>query len=118
MTEKCSFITLVGATNVGKSTLVNALVGSKVSIVTYKPQTTRNNISGIHTTESSQIIFIDTPGIHKPHHKLGAFMTKEAINTLRTVDLILFMVDSTKSYGPGDEFIINEPFHPSPDGCL
>lgn len=105
---KSGFVTVIGRPNAGKSTFVNKVMGQKVAITSDKPQTTRNNISGIHTTESSQIIFIDTPGIHKPHHKLGAFMTKEAINTLRTVDLILFMVDSTKSFGPGDEFIINE----------
>lgn len=105
---KSGFVTVIGRPNAGKSTFVNYVMGQKIAITSDKPQTTRNNISGIHTTETSQIIFIDTPGIHKPQHKLGAYMTKEAINTLRTVDLILFMVDSTKSFGPGDEFIINE----------
>ncbi len=105
---KSGFVTVIGRPNAGKSTFVNKVMGQKVAITSDKPQTTRNNISGIHTTESSQIIFIDTPGIHKPHHKLGEFMTKEAINTLKRVDLILFMVDSTKDFGSGDEFVINE----------
>ncbi len=105
---KSGFVTVIGRPNAGKSTFVNKVMGQKVAITSDKPQTTRNNISGIHTTESSQIIFIDTPGIHKPHHKLGEFMTKEAINTLKRVDLILFMVDSTKEFGSGDEFVINE----------
>ncbi len=105
---KSGFVTVIGRPNAGKSTFVNKVLGEKIAITSDKPQTTRNNISGIHTTESSQIIFIDTPGIHKPHHKLGAFMTKEAINTLKSVDLILFMVDSTQEFGKGDLFIIEE----------
>ena len=105
---KSGFVTVIGRPNAGKSTFVNGVLGQKIAITSDKPQTTRNNISGIHTTEESQIIFIDTPGIHKPHHKLGAFMTKEAINTLRRVDLIMFMVDATQSFGTGDLFIIEE----------
>lgn len=105
---KSGFVTVIGRPNAGKSTFVNNVLGEKIAITSDKPQTTRNNISGIHTTETSQIIFIDTPGIHKPHHKLGAFMTKEAINTLKSVDLILFMVDSTQDFGKGDLFIIEE----------
>jgi GTP-binding protein Era len=85
---------------------LNKVLGQKITITSDKPQTTRNNISGVHTTDKSQIIFIDTPGIHKPQHKLGEFMTKAAINTLRSVDLIMFMIDSTQSFGPGDKFII------------
>lgn len=105
---KSGFVTVIGRPNAGKSTFVNKVLGQKIAITSDKPQTTRNNISGIYTTEEAQIIFIDTPGIHKPHHKLGAFMTKEAINTLRSVDLIMFMVDSTKKFGKGDLFIIEE----------
>lgn len=105
---KSGFVTIIGRPNVGKSTFLNHVLGQKITIMSDKPQTTRNNISGIRTSESSQIIFIDTPGIHKPHHKLGAFMTKEAINTLSSVDLILFMIDGNETFGNGDEFIINE----------
>lgn len=105
---KSGFVTIIGRPNVGKSTFLNQVLGRKITITSDKPQTTRNNISGILTTESSQIIFIDTPGIHKPHHKLGEFMTKEAINTLSSVDLILFMIDGNKTFGRGDEYIIEE----------
>ena len=105
---KSGFVTIIGRPNVGKSTFLNQVLGQKITITSDKPQTTRNNISGILTTETSQLIFIDTPGIHKPHHKLGAFMTKEAINTLKSVDLILFMVDGNERFGRGDEFIIEE----------
>lgn len=105
---RSGFVTVIGRPNAGKSTFVNKVLGQKIAITSDKPQTTRNNISGIHTTAESQIIFIDTPGIHKPHHKLGEFMTKEAINTLRRVDLIMFMVDCTKSFGKGDQFIIEK----------
>jgi GTP-binding protein Era len=105
---KSGFVTVIGRPNAGKSTFINHVLGQKIAITSDKPQTTRNNISGIYTTDEAQIIFIDTPGIHKPHHKLGEFMTKEAINTLSSVDLIMFMVDSTKEFGTGDEYIINE----------
>jgi len=105
---RSGFVTVIGRPNAGKSTFVNTVLGQKIAITSDKPQTTRNNISGIHTTAESQIIFIDTPGIHKPHHKLGEFMTKEAINTLKSVDLIMFMVDCTQSFGKGDQFIIEK----------
>jgi GTP-binding protein Era len=105
---KSGFVTVIGRPNAGKSTFVNGVLGQKIAITSDKPQTTRNNISGIYTTDESQIIFIDTPGIHKPHHKLGQYMTKEAINTLKSVDLILFMVDATQEFGKGDLFIIEE----------
>jgi len=105
---KSGFVTIIGRPNVGKSTFLNKVLGQKITITSDKPQTTRNNISGIFTSETSQIIFIDTPGIHKPHHKLGAFMTKEAINTMSSVDLILYMIDGNETLGSGDEFIIEE----------
>ena len=105
---KSGFVTIIGRPNVGKSTFLNKVLGTKITITSDKPQTTRNNISGIYTSESSQIIFIDTPGIHKPKHKLGEYMTKEAINTLNSVDLILFMIDGNEDYGRGDQFIIEE----------
>ena len=103
---KSGFVTIIGRPNSGKSTFLNKVLGQKITITSDKPQTTRNNISGIYTSKESQIIFIDTPGIHKPQHKLGAFMTHSAINTLRSVDLIMFMIDSTQSFGKGDKFII------------
>lgn len=105
---KSGFVTIIGRPNVGKSTFLNKVLGKKITITSDKPQTTRNNISGIYTSDTSQIIFIDTPGIHKPKHKLGEFMTKEAINTLRSVDLIMFMVDGNERFGSGDQFIIEE----------
>jgi len=105
---KSGFITIIGRPNSGKSTFINKVLGQKITITSDKPQTTRNNISGIHTTKSSQLIFIDTPGIHKPLHKLGEFMTKEAINTLNRVDLIMFMSDSKDQFGKGDQFIIEQ----------
>ena len=105
---KSGFVTIIGRPNVGKSTFLNKVLGQKITITSDKPQTTRNNISGIYTSETSQIIFIDTPGIHKPKHKLGEFMTNEAINTLKSVDLIMFMIDGNESFGRGDQFIIEQ----------
>ena len=105
---KSGFVTIIGRPNVGKSTFLNKVLGKKITITSDKPQTTRNNISGIFTRESSQIIFIDTPGIHKPKHKLGEFMTSEAINTLKSVDLIIFMTDGNEDFGRWDQFIIDE----------
>ena len=112
---KTGFIGIVGRPNVGKSTLLNAILGEKISITTDKPQTTRNVIRGIYTrleeTEDGredgvQMVFIDTPGIHKPHSKLGAFMTDSAINTFKEVEVILFLVDSDINKGPGDKYIL------------
>lgn len=105
---RSGFVTIIGRPNVGKSTFLNEVLGKKITITSDKPQTTRNNISGIVTSESSQIIFIDTPGIHKPKHKLGSFMTSEALHTLQAVDLIIYMVDATKTFGKGEEFIIEQ----------
>ncbi|MBN2604435.1 MAG: GTPase Era [Bacilli bacterium] len=104
---KSGFVTIIGRPNVGKSTFLNKVLGQKITITSDKPQTTRNNISGILTTEDAQIIFIDTPGIHKPKHKLGEFMTNEAVHTLNTVDLVIFMIDGNQQMGGGDEYIIN-----------
>ncbi len=105
---KSGFVTIIGRPNVGKSTFTNQVLGKKITITSDKPQTTRNNISGIYTCDTSQIIFIDTPGIHKPKHKLGEFMTSEAINTLRSVDLVMLMIDGNDPFGRGDQFIIEE----------
>lgn len=107
-TFKSGFVTLVGRPNVGKSTLINHMVGEKVSIVSDKIQTTRNRIHGILTDEESQIIFVDTPGIHKPKHELGDTMVNISLQTLRDVDLILFVINAHEGFGKGDEFIINK----------
>jgi GTP-binding protein Era len=103
---KSGFVTIIGRPNVGKSTLVNALVGEKVAIISNKPQTTRNRISAVYTDNEKQIVFIDTPGIHIPKNKLGEFMVRAAKTTYNEVDLIVFMVDDSKSIGPGDKHII------------
>ncbi|PKR79023.1 GTPase Era [Halalkalibacillus sediminis] len=108
MTEsyRSGFISIIGRPNVGKSTFMNRVIGQKIAIMSDKPQTTRNKIQGVLTEEQSQMIFIDTPGIHKPKHKLGDFMVKSSMNTLNEVDLILFMINAQEGYGKGDEFII------------
>jgi len=103
---KSGFIGLVGRPNVGKSTLLNAIIGKKVAITSDKPQTTRNIIQGIRTDEDSQMVFVDTPGIHKPKNKLGKILNKQAYFTLGDVDVILFLVDITESLGKGDMFVI------------
>lgn len=104
---KSGFAALIGRPNVGKSTLLNQLLGQKVAIMSDKPQTTRNRIQGVYTEERGQIVFIDTPGIHKPKHRLGDFMSKTAVTTLREVDIILFLVDAEAGMGKGDEFIMD-----------
>ena len=101
------FVAIIGRPNVGKSTFLNRVVGEKVAIMSDKAQTTRNKIQGIYTTKDAQIIFIDTPGIHKPHSQLGDFMVQSALSTLNEVDAILFMVNATQKRGKGDDFIIN-----------
>ena len=105
---KSGFVALIGRPNVGKSTFLNGVLNQKVSIISPKPQTTRNCIQGIYTTDNEQIIFIDTPGIHKPLHKLGNYMNDESLSTFDNVDLIMFIVDGTSDFGAGDQFIINE----------
>lgn len=99
---------MVGRPNVGKSTLVNRLIGEKIAIMSDRPQTTRNRIMCILNTDNAQIMFLDTPGIHKPQHKLGAYMVKAAENTLREVDLILFVVDVNEKRGAGDNYVIEQ----------
>lgn len=103
---KSGFISIIGRPNVGKSTLLNGILGEKIAIATSKPQTTRNTIRGIYTTGDCQMVFIDTPGIHKPKTKLGNFMTDSALNTFKEVDLVLFLVDDSLSQGPGDKYIV------------
>ncbi|WP_339250611.1 GTPase Era [Sporosarcina sp. FSL W8-0480] len=104
---KSGFISIIGRPNVGKSTFLNRVVGQKIAIMSDKPQTTRNKVQGVVTTDESQLIFIDTPGIHKPKHKLGDFMVKAARNTLKEVDVIMFMVNANEPIGGGDRFIID-----------
>lgn len=99
------FVALVGRPNVGKSTLLNAIVGEKVSIVANKPQTTRNRIVGVLNREHAQLVFLDTPGIHKARHRLGAYMNKVAQATLPEVDVVLFVIDATAPLGEGDQEI-------------
>ena len=103
---KSGFVTIIGRPNVGKSTLLNHIIGEKITITSNKAQTTRNQIQGIHTTNSEQIVFIDTPGVHKPKHQLGRFMVKSALSTLNEVDIILFMINVSEKMGPGDRFIM------------
>ncbi|GIN38538.1 MULTISPECIES: GTPase Era [Heyndrickxia] len=105
---KSGFVSIIGRPNVGKSTYINRVIGQKIAIMSDKPQTTRNKVQGVLTTNDSQIILIDTPGIHKPKHKLGDFMMRVATNTLKEVDLILFMINAVEGYGKGDEFIIEK----------
>jgi len=105
---KSGFVSLVGRPNVGKSTLLNRLVGQKIAIMSDKAQTTRNKIQGIYTTDKEQIIFIDTPGIHKPKHRLGDFMVRTALSTFNEVDVILFLVNVTEKRGPGDNYVIEK----------
>lgn len=105
---KSGFVAIIGRPNAGKSTFINQVLGQKVSIISSKPQTTRNVIQGVYTKDDVQIIFIDTPGIHKPRHELGQVMNKESFSTLRDCDLIMYLVDGSVDFGSGDEFVINE----------
>ncbi len=104
---KSGFITIVGRPNVGKSTFLNKVIGEKVSIISDKIQTTRTRIQGILTTEDAQLIFIDTPGVHKPKHRLGDFMVDVSMRTLHDADIVLFFVNADEGYGKGDQFIID-----------
>ncbi|MFL2123383.1 GTPase Era [Marinilactibacillus psychrotolerans] len=108
---KSGFVSLIGRPNVGKSTLLNRIIGQKIAIMSEKAQTTRNKIQGIHTTDKEQVVFIDTPGIHKPKHRLGDFMVDSALSTFNEVDVILFLVNVAEKRGPGDNFIIEKLTH-------
>lgn len=105
---KSGFVAVVGRPNVGKSTLINALIDDKIVIVSDKAQTTRNRIICVYTDESKQIVFMDTPGIHKPKHKLGEFMVDAAIDSLQEVEAVLFVVAGNEKRGPGDNFILEQ----------
>lgn len=104
---KSGFVTILGRPNVGKSTLMNQLVGQKVAIMTDKAQTTRNRIQAIYTDNEAQVIFVDTPGIHKPKHALGEFMVQTAFASLKGVDAIFVVVNATEPIGPGDRLVID-----------
>src|SRR5690625_1788796 len=106
-TFKSGFIAIIGRPNVGKSTFMNTVIGQKIAIMSDKPQTTRNKIQGVLTEEDAQMVFIDTPGIHKPKHKLGDFMVNLAEDTLNEVDAILFMINAQEGYGKGDQYILD-----------
>ena len=104
---RSGFVALAGRPNAGKSTLINSLIGEKVAIVSSKPQTTRSEIRGIYTDENCQIIFTDTPGIHKPKFRLESRMNKEAADVIQGVDVIYLVVDASVPYAKGDEFVLN-----------
>ena len=105
---KTGFVTIIGRPNVGKSTLMNHLIGQKIAITSNKPQTTRNRIQTVLTTEEGQVVFVDTPGIHKAKNKLGDYMVKVAKRTLNDVDVIMWLVEPSTFIGAGEEYIIEQ----------
>ena len=105
---KSGFVAIVGRPNVGKSTFMNYVLGQKIAIMSDKAQTTRNKIQGVYTNQDCQIVFLDTPGIHKPKHELGNCMVESAYSALKEVDAVLFMVNAAEKRGPGDDFIIEK----------
>ena len=105
---RSGFVGIIGRPNVGKSTLLNSIVGKKIAITTSKPQTTRNIIQGIYNEEDTQIVFVDTPGIHKPNNKLGQTLNKQAYYSMEDTDILLWIVDAKEPYGKGDEFVIEK----------
>lgn len=105
---KSGFVTLIGRPNVGKSTLMNCLIGQKIAITSKKPQTTRNRIQTVYTSEEGQIVFVDTPGIHKAKNKLGDYMVNIAERSLKEVDVVLWLVEPTTFIGAGERHIIEE----------
>ena len=105
---KCGFVSIVGRPNVGKSTLLNTILGMKLAITSNVSGTTRNIIQGIYNDDTSQIVFVDTPGVHKPKNMLGSIMNKKAYNTTEGVDVVLFLIDISKGFGKGDQFILDK----------
>jgi len=105
---KSGFVSIVGRPNVGKSTLINSLIGAKIAIVSDKPQTTRTRIQGILTEDRGQIIFVDTPGIHKPKHLLGEYMLKVSTRSFNEVDIIYYMTDASRPFGGGEQYISDQ----------
>src|SRR6056297_571574 len=108
MSFKSGFVTIIGRPNVGKSTLVNYLIGEKISITSPRPQTTRNSIKAIYTEDAGQIIFVDTPGIYKTKNDLDKYMVNEAYKSLEGIDVIIFMLDATEKFQKGDQIIYNQ----------
>ena len=104
---KSGFVSFVGRPNVGKSTLLNSILGKRIAITSDKPQTTRNLVQGIYNDEDTQIVFVDTPGIHKPQNKLGRVLNKQAYLTINDVDIVIMVVDITEKVGKGDSFVID-----------
>lgn len=105
---KSGFVSLVGRPNVGKSTLLNNIIGKKVAITSNKPQTTRNIIEGIYNDDDTQIVFVDTPGIHKPKYKLGKYLNKQAYYSINDVDIVVLLVDGSEKLGKGDLYVIEK----------
>ena len=105
---KSGFVSLIGRPNTGKSTLLNQIIKEKVAIISPKPQTTRNLVEGIYNEDDTQIIFVDTPGIHKPIDKLGVALNNQAYYSINDVDILLLVVDASVPYGKGDQFIIDK----------
>lgn len=103
---KSGFVTIIGRPNVGKSTLLNGIIGEKIAIMSSKPQTTRHKITGVYNDDDSQIIFVDTPGIHRPKNKLGDYMVSSAKSAVDDVDVVILMVDHSVKIGPGDEYLL------------
>lgn len=103
---KSGFVSLIGRPNAGKSTLINTIVGTKIAITSSKPQTTRNIIQGVYNDSDAQIIFVDTPGIHKPINKLGRILNKESLSLIEEVDAVLFIVDGSEFYGSQEKYIV------------
>ena len=106
MKFKSGFVTIIGRPNVGKSTLLNGIIGEKIAIMSSKPQTTRHKITGVYNDDDSQIIFVDTPGIHRPKNKLGDYMVSSAKSAVDDVDVVILMVDHSIKIGPGDEYLL------------
>ena len=104
---KSGFVAIIGRPNVGKSTLLNQILGQKISIISSTSQTTRNAIKGIYTTDDMQIVFVDTPGIHKAKNSLGEFMNKQSFDSIKEVDCIIWLIDASEAYGSGDEYLKN-----------
>lgn len=103
---KSGFVTIIGRPNVGKSTLLNHIIGQKIAITSSKPQTTRVSLKGIVSDERGQIVFVDTPGLHKPHHLLGEQLVNQSISSLQDIEIVLFLVDGTEEVGGGDKYIV------------
>jgi len=103
---KSGFVTIIGRPNVGKSTLLNHIIGQKIAITSSKPQTTRVNLKGIVSDERGQIVFVDTPGLHKPHHLLGEQLVNQSVSSIRDIEIVLLLVDGTEEAGGGDRYIV------------